>query len=163
MYVIIPGSHQVLLHSLRPQRPPYTVAAGHPWDVSNWTAGDNCGVDGRPGDPWMTLISCVTLSAHSYAGYPSSTDGSQPAKTGYEPCSPEANDKDVPIVLAGTPDRSELSRAATRHGGRKRWRAQGEERALMRAPAVQKAGRSASPHMRLAATLNRFSFLQFML
>ena len=84
-----------------------------------------------------------------------------------EPCWPEANDKDVPIVLAGTPDQSDMLRAATYHGGRKRWRAQGEERALMQrcrvpivhrwvATAVQEAGRHAIPHMRLADTLNRF-------
>jgi len=49
----------------------------------------------------------------------------------YEPCWPEAKSRNTPIVLAGTPGRPDVSRAATYHGGRKRWRAQGEERALM--------------------------------
>ena len=92
----------------------------------------------------------------------------------YEPCWPEAKNRNTPIVLAGTPDPPDLLGAATYHGGRKRWRAQGEERALMQrcrvpivhrwvATAVQEAGRHAIPHMRLADTLNCFSFLQLMI
>ena len=116
----------------------------------NWTAGDNCGVDGRPGDPWMTLISCITLPAHGY-----------PAKTGCELAGSQR--QKCTTRLSGHPrptkpvESSHIPRGSrTLEGARRRARIN----AGTRRP---QAGRNAIPHMRLANTLNRLSFLRLMI